>query len=156
MNNNLLLVGLAVLVISALLYLFSDKLGLACSYCPKCGLETPEGKCEECPHKKGHHLLKKMSVSCSRNLRAVVREDMVNSNDVEEFLSEEKRVIVLTDIEPETMIKTIENDIEKEIDKIKIVGISSSVVNDVKYYIVISIIICNISNIIYFLKEYKN
>jgi len=137
METRTLLLGLA-LLLAGMAYYYG--INGACKFCPDCGLETPVGVCEDCPHKKGTDLLKKIAVSCNNHLRAVIREDMVNADNVLSFLNGgEKRLVLLSNIAPENMINIVETE-DVNISKIKVLGLSASIVDGKKYYIVLSII----------------
>lgn len=137
-NNNLLLAFLFLVIGGLSLYYYSDKLlGSVC----KCGKQVLDGNCEDCPYRNGQSLLKKMAVSCGKHLRAVVREDLVSAVNVREFLDGgDKRVVLLTNVDPENMINIVNSLEEDVINQIKVVGLSSIVVDSSVYYIVVNIV----------------
>ena len=149
-NNNILLVLLVVAVALALYYfVFDQKLGGACKWCPKCGQKTAaNGKCPSCPdcpsclvtRQDAMQALQQMAKSCTHRLRGVVREDMSSASDVSQFMTGgANRLTIITNVDPEDFVSMIQSGQQPVLSQLKAVAMSSSVVMGKKNYLVMSV-----------------
>jgi len=144
-NNNILLILLVVAVVLFLYYfVFDQKLGSACKLCPQCNQKTTDGKCPDCPsclltREDAMQALKQMAKGCTHRLRGVVREDMISASDVSEFMTGGvNRLTILTNVDPEDFIAMIQSGHQPALDQLKAVAMSSSMVNNKKSYLVMT------------------
>jgi hypothetical protein len=145
-NNNILLVLLVVAVALALYYfVFDQKLGGACKWCPQCGKKTADGKCPDCPsclvtRQDAMQALQQMAKSCTHRLRGVVREDMSSASEVSQFMTGgTNRLTIITNVDPEDFVAMIQSGQQPVLSQLKAVAMSSSIVQGDKNYLVMSV-----------------
>ncbi len=139
-TNNLLLIGLAVVVVFVLYYYGTGQ------FCPNCGQKT-NGICAYCgpsltipvTSEEAQKVLHSFARGCIHRLRGVVREDLASIGEVSDFMtSGNNKLIVITNIDPEIFVEMISEG--RSLSKLNAVAVSSSIVNGKKNYLVISII----------------
>lgn len=81
-----------------------------------------------------------LAQDCTHRLRAVVREDLVTPSDVRRFLeSGNKRMVIVTNIDPEAMVRAIRSGNKGSLSQIKALAIRSALVNNSRTFIVLSL-----------------
>jgi len=116
-----------------------DTFGL----CPRCGNTAVNNTCPKCPitasckfnPQNAQKALSQMSIGCATKLRAIIRENMVSVQNVQDFLSAgDKKMVVATNVDPETFLKMANSDDELK-QKIRVVVLSSEQVGNQRMFI---------------------
>lgn len=131
----------AVLLILVLIYflLKTDSFGL----CPRCGNTAVNNNCPKCPitasckftPQDAQKALSQLSIGCATKLRAIIRENMVSVQNVQDFLSAgDKKMVVATNVDPETFLK-MANSADELKEKIRVVVLASEQVGNQRMFI---------------------
>lgn len=162
MDNEVILILVILCVLLVVLYFYKGKL---CNLCPTCGekasVACPSCKdcpvCEKCvscpkcvvPNDYMLMMLDTLARSCTYKLRGIMRESVVDVNEVQYFMQNgDSKSVVITNFEPEKLIKTMSsvvnesndvNNLKSEIEKLSAVNITSKIVNGHKNYIVMAL-----------------
>jgi hypothetical protein len=141
---NVLLLFLAIIILAGI-YLYYTDSDILQNLCPNCARKTVNGDCPVCPtctvtHPDALEVLYQLAKGCSERLRAVLRGSVVNKDSVRDFLvSGDKRVVVTTNMIPETFVKTVHSGSTELLSQIKAVVLGSATVADLKTFLVMVI-----------------
>jgi len=131
-----------ILLIIAVVYIQYNNIDVLKQVCRVCESETDCPVCQSCAvtQPEAMAVLMQLSKGCTKRLRGVVRESAVSKNDVMHFLNGgDKRVVVVTDVIPETFKEIVDSGKSDLLSKIKAAVLGSATVAGLKTYMVMSV-----------------
>ena len=90
--------------------------------------------------KERDQILANIAKGCTHRIRGIIRESMINQNEIKDFLDDGIfRLVIITNIIPEDLVNKIYSNNNKSMNDINLVAIASNSINNRKIYVVINI-----------------
>ena len=149
MSDLVFLLALVVIGVLVYYYVLKGDISRGCVVCPGCNQQKAQSDCPvcpDCPHclvteESAQKVLDNFAKGCTQRIQGVVRQNEASPEDVQKFMMDgPNRLVIVTNLDPETIAKAIYSKHPAELKKLNLVAISSTVINGKKMYIVMGIV----------------